>query len=115
MSVDSLEDFIERFDEIIADYAFDVAHEASMKQLADHYDRMHKDSTIKTITEDYPKEFATFLLDLPNEIIAKILFFLPIPSRLNARVSKRLNEVEARAKFATKSLNIAKSRGDLDP
>ncbi|GMR61372.1 hypothetical protein PMAYCL1PPCAC_31568 [Pristionchus mayeri] len=46
------------------------------------------------------------ILSLPNELIAHVLSFLPIEDRLRARVSKRLDQIEAESKYFVKKLTI---------
>ncbi|GMR30998.1 hypothetical protein PMAYCL1PPCAC_01193, partial [Pristionchus mayeri] len=50
---------------------------------------------------------AEFLIvDLPKRPLTRILSMLPPKDRLNARVNKKLNEIEAASKFHLKELKI---------
>ncbi|GMR31000.1 hypothetical protein PMAYCL1PPCAC_01195, partial [Pristionchus mayeri] len=61
---------------------------------------------IGDIQDDVP------FLKLPNEVISGILSLLPPKDRLNARVNKRLNAVEAESKYFVKELNIVEVEFD---
>ncbi|GMR30342.1 hypothetical protein PMAYCL1PPCAC_00537, partial [Pristionchus mayeri] len=76
----------------------------TLNRLVDYFEA-HKRDNINT------KDNCLFLA-LPNKLIGRVLSYLPPKDRLRARVSKKLNAIEAESKYYVKELTIAEVHSD---